>query len=1072
MRRGARRPYGLLALAGLLAAPGQARAAPPESTVERGTDPTPSEGQRELPEQGDAAAPAEIPARELATAHDRVAPVARDSEDPVTAEASVQLRTAIHACADALQGDGSGGSPATACDPVVAFMQDVAVAIESNKPGPLAEATCLGQVDAAAVCSLREQIAEDARCLVSLIEDGQCVSGGGKGRDLPAASESIIHGLNAYYAYTAGNVSLVLRGGLSLGNYQAGVIYYITEHMKARHEEREKLEKRYPGSSVPARGFSTVTGASAGGINTFIAALEPWRNRQLVPEETDYYEGWTGVGLFGRHGQPGFVTDSNHSVSPLGLLSKEPLRMAAKRVAEQARDGVDLAGATGATGMGITVTRLEAIDAPVHYIVDAPGDQHDGSSADPLGHVALTTKKQSERLLFELSSSPGPSGGGAVEVGGLRPFVSAAEMSQESVTYGHARSLYPLLGSGYSTAGDVDSASYQFEQLVPVLQATSAFPLAFAPTPLELTPVGHGGRPQPAETRDFVDGGIFDNTPLGLAVEMDDWGQRRRVEVSATTPCRVHPGASRLFEDIMCDYLHQGQYTYVFVEPTVTDWTPGGTDSAEPPKVTTAGEEDDRALLGTELDFLATFAGTSNGAALLQTSEDQPFVIENGSWLQRRRRLVIPERRMSITATQLANFMAFFEKDFRIFDFYVGVMDAQHFAERDPIFGMLGKAPEIDSTRYTCMHDYYTSVRATATREISARDLPASCSTDRLMVAENVALLSKVSKIKRLERSAIRRMDEDWNQSEPDPEARALLFAAEDRISSRNFRRLLIALHNYRVWSLGKHYDEKREFERFFEELDVAGYKFVDMQRGRRLESLSLTAKQARVLIRDLMQRGVNQLSRAQPDRAQRIAVSMLGTLGADFYEPRPSLWQYSLGLNFNGLETSAGFYLGHERRVRWDVAGARLYRIRNELYALHLDAGGDNIKRTSASGLVYSRLSVIALRKAVLGLEIGVGFFADWMFTFMPRPGEGSAMARNFVGLRYGPELSMTAVLLRHIYVDLQLGVYADDCANQDRAERCQVEPAYFPEDGRRANNVLTAPVRFSAGLGWRWTF
>ena len=76
------------------------------------------------------------------------------------------------------------------------------------------------------------------------------------------------------------NVGITISGGVSLGAYEAGFSYYLTETLKA-NQTTEFRPKYY-------------TGASAGGINSLLSLIE-----SCSYEETDLESS-----LFGKYGYP------------------------------------------------------------------------------------------------------------------------------------------------------------------------------------------------------------------------------------------------------------------------------------------------------------------------------------------------------------------------------------------------------------------------------------------------------------------------------------------------------------------------------------------------------------------------------------------------------------------------------------------------------------------------------------------------------------------------------------------------------------------------------------------------
>ena len=78
------------------------------------------------------------------------------------------------------------------------------------------------------------------------------------------------------------NIAFVLSGGVSLGAYQAGFMYYVTETAKLNNKADLRV----------------FTGASAGSINSFLSILEGCRSqRPVAPQESLFWKTWIPLGL-------------------------------------------------------------------------------------------------------------------------------------------------------------------------------------------------------------------------------------------------------------------------------------------------------------------------------------------------------------------------------------------------------------------------------------------------------------------------------------------------------------------------------------------------------------------------------------------------------------------------------------------------------------------------------------------------------------------------------------------------------------------------------------------------------
>jgi len=88
-------------------------------------------------------------------------------------------------------------------------------------------------------------------------------------------------------------LSVVISGGISRGDYQAGQVWVLAEYLKKVRRERETFEALY---LHPDR--LVVTGASAGSVNALLLSIDlTTAGAQPVPEESIYFRTWMPLGL-------------------------------------------------------------------------------------------------------------------------------------------------------------------------------------------------------------------------------------------------------------------------------------------------------------------------------------------------------------------------------------------------------------------------------------------------------------------------------------------------------------------------------------------------------------------------------------------------------------------------------------------------------------------------------------------------------------------------------------------------------------------------------------------------------
>jgi len=189
--------------------------------------------------------------------------------------------------------------------------------------------------------------------------------------------DAVIASLRAELSRTAAaehvELSLISRGGISLGNWQAGFLYSVTEWAKSRPGQRG-------GPSISHPAFSTVTGASAGAVNGFAATIEGCSPPNILARDSLYYQIWVNLGLFGRHGTPGLFPGEEGGSTALSLFTNDAL----DATLDNAKSYVERGGQFPSCNVdfGFVVTHLDPTESPVHV-------RHDGT---PI----LTTKKLKE----------------------------------------------------------------------------------------------------------------------------------------------------------------------------------------------------------------------------------------------------------------------------------------------------------------------------------------------------------------------------------------------------------------------------------------------------------------------------------------------------------------------------------------------------------------------------------------------------------------------------------------------------------------------------------------------------
>jgi hypothetical protein len=193
------------------------------------------------------------------------------------------------------------------------------------------------------------------------------------------------------------------------------------------------------------------------------------------------------------------------------------------------------------------------------------------------------------------------------------------------------------------------SGEIPFERLASLMVASAAFPVAFAPERLAHCVVSTRGKPRPwcpesAAREDlFVDGGVFDNTPLRVAA----W--------AAAAGLRPAGGELRWLDAPLHD------------DPPPPDDVDFGFLSAEARAYPTEAEArhafDDGSLPLLLEEQLASFVASARSKELDTMVSENPRITEG---------LLFPQRHLPAASEPMVAFFGFFERSFRSYDFTLG----------------------------------------------------------------------------------------------------------------------------------------------------------------------------------------------------------------------------------------------------------------------------------------------------------------------------------------------------------------------------------------------------------------
>jgi predicted acylesterase/phospholipase RssA len=407
-------------------------------------------------------------------------------------------------------------------------------------------------------------------------------------------------------------VSVSVSGAVSLGSYQGGYLYYYL---------RVLAEARKLGVHVGARvgqggPLSLVTGASSGSINAFIAAVASCQEPIDEPRESLFFKTWFPVSAqeldpvsaerlnekLKKEGKPEKKIDT----LPSGLLSLTPINEAVDRVRLAWQSG-EWSHAPCDVDVGLSATRMAA------------------RLVEPFEESELRLPRQTEKIMFRMHGEDG-------RVPEVAPFVLAPGDPKEPF---HDDRV-PLLDKLFRQLGGESGPT--FDDVTSLLRASSAFSFAFPPHDLTLLPRDVGKQ----DTSAYTDGGVFDNRPVGLAVEMQRW----RLGV---------------------DELVKRRPRYLVADPDVESWKRDGAEPPAPPPSNDVQLRPPPSFLDTWLPFLGDFITTAFEVQVMDALEREPTMYDG---------IEVLPRRSPVAGAYLMEFLAFAEDDFRVFDFYMGMADA------------------------------------------------------------------------------------------------------------------------------------------------------------------------------------------------------------------------------------------------------------------------------------------------------------------------------------------------------------------------------------------------------------
>jgi predicted acylesterase/phospholipase RssA len=399
-------------------------------------------------------------------------------------------------------------------------------------------------------------------------------------------------------------------GGISLGAYQAGVDWALLEFYRAANRNPAFADS----FGIPRYQFGTAAGASAGNINALLWAVETcteWGDWQ-APDESLFWDLWTSIDV------RDLLPDTVRPDADLALLNRGFIGQIKKLVEDRTRD--PRLSLPCQVPVGITLTRVQP-------------------DTVQLGEIPVHTQRYVVPLLARVDTVlvKGAEGGRARYV---RRMVFDHGRVQRNQRHRLGAMRQPRL---VGKAIPLDSI---FE----VVKASSAFPLAFQPVILSM--LDNRDTLQPDEM--FLDGGLFDNNPVDLALVLHSEAIK---DTSLTAPRADH------------------QLLYVDpdnLRPRATGCAPHPLGGKEPRCAPPAADRPQAS--GGIRPTLSTLI-----SAFTSAREYELFALTRKIDVGDRKWQLLTTREHRVVGKQLMAFGAFLNLAFREHDFYVGAYDAIHY---------------------------------------------------------------------------------------------------------------------------------------------------------------------------------------------------------------------------------------------------------------------------------------------------------------------------------------------------------------------------------------------------------
>lgn len=432
-----------------------------------------------------------------------------------------------------------------------------------------------------------------------------------------------------------------VSGAISVGAYQAGVNWAILEFLRrARHDTAFRHAHK-----LRPFALRTVTGASAGNINALLWAIEwctgldstrPWNTPP--PDSSLFWKTWVGFGLDAllpnEDDDPRMMEKAIFDRSRVRDITYPPIF--ARLKSHELRPNCQVP-------LGITITRTQP---------------------DVITYQGLEIETQRFATIFLATVVEGS----RVEPDSDRMhFLQLATPVQGEGSFGKVVRLLP----------QDSSIRIGTQQVLMAVQASAAFPIALAPVPITVWYPAVAGSGQKRESV-FIDGGVFDNNPITLALALYHHVDTSRV------------GAHGIYIN---PFRYRGELDRARVNTALsatggiaafTEFLGGAINTGRQYELQLFVRERHaasiaRASSDSVVAYLEKFPGVDTGQVRRRLEQGQSASLHDT--------LSFTSRSYPIYGEHLNAFAAFLGRPLREFDFYVGAYDGLYFAAREFMCG-------------------------------------------------------------------------------------------------------------------------------------------------------------------------------------------------------------------------------------------------------------------------------------------------------------------------------------------------------------------------------------------------